>query len=104
MGILKIPVSFDGAATPDDRLVAQTKTEFGASGLGHPEMGQCVAGAETQGLNHVRLCLFCMAGILLTDTNPSMGRGEVSIQRQRVFTVSDALHGAFGEYVENSLR
>ena len=38
----------------------------------------------------------------LSKSDSGMGAGEISIQRQRMFTFGDALHGAPSENVDKS--
>ena len=38
----------------------------------------------------------------LSQSNNKMGGGEISIERQRMFTFGDALRSALGEYLDMS--
>ena len=42
------------------------------------------------------LCFFGATDTNLTTSDRGMGVGEISIQRQRMFTFGDALRGALG--------
>ena len=54
-------------------------------------MSQRIARTEAQGLADVSLCFFGATDENLTKTDKGMGLGEISIQRQRMFTFGDAL-------------
>jgi hypothetical protein len=62
----------------------------------HPDVCHRVARTEPQGLANVSLCFFGAAHENFTETDIFMGVGEISIQRQRMFTFGDALHSALG--------
>jgi hypothetical protein len=64
--------------------------------------GICVAWTETEGLSNMSLCLFGATHVNLTHSDKRMGVGEISIQRQRVFTLADALRGSLREYADHS--
>ena len=68
----------------------------------HPGVSQRIARTEAQGLGNVSLCFFGATDKNLTNSDKGMGLGEISIQRQRMFTFGDALRGALGEYVDKS--
>ena len=46
------------------------------------------------------LCFFRATDINLSNSDNAMGGGEISIQRQGMFTFGDALCGALGEDVD----
>ena len=48
------------------------------------------------------LCFFGATDENLTKSDNGMGGGEISIQRQRMFTFGDALRGALGQYLDKS--
>ena len=61
-----------------------------------------IARAEAQGLSNVSLCFFGATHINLTKSDSGVGAGEISIERQRMFTFGDALRSALGEHVDSS--
>ena len=63
----------------------------------HPDVSHRVARTEAQGLDNVSLRLFGATDENLTKSDKGMGVGEISIQRQRMFTFGDALRGALGK-------
>ncbi len=59
--------------------------------MSHPDVSQRIARTEAQGLSNVSLCFFGATDKNLTKSDSGMGVGEISIQRQRMFTFGDAL-------------
>ena len=70
----------------------------------HPDVSQRIARTEAQGLANVSLGFFGATDKNLTKSDKGMGVGEISIQRQRMFTFGDALCRALGAYVDKSQR
>ena len=68
--------------------------------LAHPSASHRVARTEAQGLDNVSLGFFGTTDINLAKSDIGMGVGQISVQRQRVFTFGDALRGALSDYVE----
>ena len=68
--------------------------------MSHPDVSQRIARTEAQGLGNVSLCFFGATDENLAKSDNGMGAGEISIQRQRMFTFGDALRSALGEYVD----
>ena len=68
----------------------------------HPDVSICIARTEAQGLGNVSLCLFGATDENLAKSDYGMGGGEISIQRQRMFTFGDALCGTLGQYLDKS--
>ena len=68
----------------------------------HPDVSHRIARTEAQGLGNVSLCFFGATDENLAKSDSGMGVGEISIQRQRMFTFGDALRRALGEYVDKS--
>jgi hypothetical protein len=63
-------------------------------------MGISIARTEAQGLTDVSLCFFGATNKDLTKSDERMGAGKISIQRQRMFTLGDAVRSALGEYID----
>ena len=70
--------------------------------MAHPDVGYHIARTETKGVADVSLCLFGATEENLTKSDQGMGAGEISIQRQRMFTFGDALRRALGLDVDMS--
>ena len=68
----------------------------------HPTISHRIARTEAQRLDNVSLCFFGATDKNLTKSDKGMGLGEISIQRQRMFTFGDALCSALGQYVDKS--
>ena len=97
-----ISVGLDRPPKPRDRLLVAAEVEFSHAGGSHPNVSHRIARTEAQGLSNVSLCFFGATDEDLTQSDNGMGVGEISIQRQRMFTFGDALCSALGEYVDNS--
>ena len=67
---------------------------------GHPAVGQRIPRTEAQRLDNMSLGFFGTTDKSLSKSDNGMGDGEISIQRQGVFTFGDAPCGAFGEDVD----
>ena len=59
-----------------------------------------IARTEAQGLADVSLCFFGATNEHLAKSDTRMGAGEISIQRQCMFTFGDAVRSALGEYLD----
>ena len=59
--------------------------------VSHPEISHRIARTEAQGLGNVRLGFFGATDENLAESDHVMRVGEISIERQRVFTFGDAL-------------
>ena len=59
-----------------------------------------IARAEAQGLENMSLGLFGATDESLTESDTGVGRGEISVQRQRVLAFGDALCSALGVDVD----
>ena len=97
-----ISVGLDRPSKPRDRLLATAEVKLRNARASHPDVGHRVAWTETQGLVNVGLCFFGATDQNLTKSDKVMGAGEISIQRQRMFTFSDPLRSALGKYVDKS--
>ena len=69
---------------------------------GHPDVSQCIARTEAQGLFNVSLRFFGATHKDLASSNKGMGMSEISIKRHRVLAFRDSLRGAPGEHGDNS--
>jgi len=47
------------------------------------------------------LCFFGATNKTLTPPDTGVGTGEIAIERQRMFTLGDALPSALGQYLDN---
>jgi hypothetical protein len=70
--------------------------------VSHPDIIQRISRAEAQRLSNASLGFFGATGKYLTKSDSSIGVGEISVQRQRIFTFGDALRRALGEYFDES--
>ena len=59
--------------------------------MNHPGVSHRIARTEAQGLANVSLRFFGATEKNLTKSDNGMGAGEISIERQRMFTFGDAL-------------
>jgi hypothetical protein len=66
----------------------------------HPDISRGIARTEAQGFANISLRFLGAADKNLSKTDSGMGGGEISIQRQRMFALGDALGRAPGEYVD----
>jgi hypothetical protein len=97
-----IPVGLNSTPEPRGRLVTAAENELRGACESPPGMGVGIAGTEAQRLADVSLCLFGATEENLTKSDQGMGAGEISIQRQRMFTFGDALRRALGLDVDMS--
>ena len=97
-----ISVGLDRPPKPRDRLLPRPRWFFAMPALSHPDVSHRIARTEAEGLGNVSLCFFGATDKNLTQSDNGMGVGEISIQRQRMFTFGDALCGALGRYVDIS--
>ena len=67
-------------------------------------MGAGIARTEARCLADMSLCLFGATDENLTKSDKGMSSGEISIQRQRMFTFGDALRSALGIDADMSQR
>ena len=95
-------IGLDRPSTPRDRLLVTADVELRQACDTHPDMSRRIARTEAQGLTDVSLCFFGATDTNLTRSDNGMGAGEISIQRQRMFTFGDALRSALGHYVDES--
>ena len=70
--------------------------------VSHPDISERIARTEPQRLSNVSLGFFGATDKYLTKSDSGMSVGEISIQRQRMFTFGDALGRALGEHFDNS--
>ena len=75
---------------------------FRYAGVSHPAVSHRIARTEPQGLGNVCLCFLGAPDENLTKSDRGMGLGEISIERQCMFTFGDALCSAPGVYVDIS--
>ena len=102
MGMRIISVGLDRPSKPRDRLLLTAEVVLRHARESHPGVSHRIARAEAQGLDNVSLCFFGATDENLAKPDSGMGVGEISIQRQRMFTFGDALRGALGVYVDIS--
>ena len=70
--------------------------------VGQPDIGHRVGRTEAQRLVNMSLCVSGSPGKDLSQSDRAVGVGEISIQRQRMLTFSDALRGAPGVDLDNA--
>ena len=97
-----ISVGLDRPPKPRDRLLLTAEVELRHARDSHPGVSHRIARTEAQGLGNVSLCFFGATDKNLAKSDKGMGVGEISIQRQRMFTFGDALCRALGQYVDKS--
>ena len=85
-----ISVGFDRPSQPYDCFLVAAEMEVRCTRVCHPVVSQRIARTEAQGLGNVKLCFFGSADTDPTKPDGGVGAGEISIQRQRMFTFSDA--------------
>src|SRR5271154_1532485 len=95
-----VSVGLNRPSTPRDRLVVTAEVELRYPGIGHPGVSQRVSRTEAQGLGNVSLRLFGATQKKLANSDKGVGGGEISIQRQRMFTFGNALRSAVRYYLE----
>ena len=86
-----ISVGLDRPSIPRNRLLVTAEVELRHARDIHPDVSHRIARTEAQGLGNVSLCFFGATDKNLTKSDKGMGAGEISIQRQRMFTFGDAL-------------
>jgi hypothetical protein len=67
---------------------------FSDARLSEPDVGRRIARTQAQRLADVSLGLFGATGKDLAKSDERMGVSEISIQRQRMFTLGNAFEGA----------
>src|SRR5580704_18188865 len=102
MRMWKISIGLDRPSKPPDRLIVTAGSELRQARVKHPGVGHLIAWTEAQGLGNMRLSFLEATDKKLTISDKGMCAGEISIQRQRLFTFGDALRRALGPYVDNS--
>ena len=102
MWMREISVRLDRPSKPRDRLLPKPEVILRDARYIHPTVSHCIARTEPQGLADVSLCLFGATDEDLTHSNNGVGGREISIQRQGMFTLGDALRAALGGYVDQS--
>ena len=90
-----ISVGLDRPSEPRSRLLITAESELRDAHESLPGMGIGIAWTEARCLADVSLCLFGATDENLTKSDKGMSSGEISIQRQRMFTFGDALRRAF---------
>ena len=98
--VRKISVGLDRPSKPRDRLLPTAELALRYACVSHATVSHRIAWTKPQGLSNVCLCFFGATDKSLTKSDKGMGLGEVSIQRQRMFTFGDALRGALGLYLD----
>ena len=91
-----IPVGLDRASRPRDSLLVMAEEVIRPACEVHPDASQRIARAEAKGLDNVRLRLFGATAMNLAHSDIGMSMGEISIERQGVFAMGDALRSALG--------
>jgi hypothetical protein len=81
-----ISVGLDRPSEPRGRLLITAEKELPAACESLPGMGIGIARTEARCLADVSLRLFGATDENLTESDRGMGGGEISIQRQRMFT------------------
>ena len=71
---------------------------------GHPRIGHRIARAEPQGLSDVSVRFISATDENLAQSDRGVGRGEISIEFQRMLTFGDALSRALGQYLDKSQK
>jgi hypothetical protein len=75
-------------------LLAITQVIFRNAGFSQPHVSRWVARAQAERLANVSLGFLGATGKYLAESDVGMSVGEISIQRQRMLTFSDALKRA----------
>ena len=75
---------------------------FARPALCHPAVSHRITRTETQGLANVSVHFFGTTDKNLTKPYIVVGKGEISIQRQRMFTFRNALYRSLGHYVDKT--
>ena len=97
-----VSVGLDRPSAPRGRLLVTAELVLRDARECRPG-GSCrIARTEAQRIANVSLCFFGATDINLTKSDIGMGLGEISIQRQRMFTFGDALCRALGAHVDKS--
>ena len=91
-----ISVGLDCPSEPRNRLVVKAGVVLRHARGGHPGVSMRIARTEAQRLDNMSLGLFGAADVNLTKADRGMGLGEISIERQRMFTFGDAPRRALG--------
>ena len=97
-----ISIGLDRPSKPRDRLLPTAEVELRKAREIHPGVRLRIARTEAQRLGNVSLCFFGATDKHLTPSDTGMSVGEISIERQRMFTFGDALCRALGENVDKS--
>ena len=86
-----ISIGLDRPPKARGRLLVTAEVELRDARDAHPDVSVRIARTEAQGLGNVSLCFFGATDKYLATSDNGMGVGEISIQRQRMFTFGDAL-------------
>ena len=98
MGFGIVSIGLDRSPTPQHGLLAIAEVIFRNSGLSEPRVSRRIAWAQAQRLANVSLGFLGATGKNLGQPDKGVGVGEISIQRQRMLTLGDALLGALRQY------
>src|SRR5271163_3146617 len=97
-----ISIGLDRPSRPRGRFFVAAGVILRDAGDTHPNISHRIARTEAQGLDNVSLGFFSATSQNLTKSNIRMGVDKVSIKRQGMFTLGDALRRALGEYLDKS--
>src|ERR1700677_811394 len=98
MRMRTVSIGLDRPPKPCDRLLPIAEVILRVAR--HMHRGRAGARAEAQGFHDMGLCFLGPTDISLTQSDIDMGDGEISIQRQRMFTPGDALRYALRHYFD----
>src|SRR5271157_1716553 len=102
MGMRKVSVGLDRPSKPRDCLLVKSEVVLRDARVAHPVVRHRVVRTKAQSLDNVSLGFFGVTDINLAKSDIGMGLDEISIQRQRVFTLGDALRGALGDDLDKA--
>ena len=86
-----ISVGLDRPSKPRDRLLIGAEMVLRHARASLPRIGHRIARAEPQGLSDVSVCFISATDENLAQSDRGVGRGEISIEFQRMLTFGDAL-------------
>jgi hypothetical protein len=95
-----ISIGFDCPPTPRDCLLPTAEAGLRNARECHPDISQCVPRTQAEGLGNMSLCFFRATDKDVSKTDGGIRIGEISIERQCMFTFGDALRSTLGPYVD----
>ena len=96
-----ISVGLDRPSAPCDRLLPTAEVVPRQALVSQRDISRRIARAEAQGLDNVSLGFFGATDKYLAKSDSGTGAGEIAIERQRMFTLGDALGSALGQYLDD---